>query len=137
MESSRGRHLGAHALPPAGLALQGLDRRTSSSTLAQFAPMRRASSFGSLDRQIAAAGHDDHTIADKWRDRELPPNITREITKLLSGEAVPETAVIGHYRFINSSVLVSAGRGFRLTLPRHTRAAFPCRQDERPGDAAS
>ena len=99
--------------------------------------MRRASSFGSLDRQIAASGHDDHTVADKWRDRELPPNITREIMKMLSGETVPETAVIGHYRFINSGVLVSAARGFRLSLPRHTRAAFPCRQDERPGDAAS
>jgi hypothetical protein len=79
--------------------------------------MRRASSFGSLDRQIAASGHDDHTVADKWRDRELPPNITREIMKMLSGETVPETAVMGHYRFINSSVLVSGGRGSRLSLP--------------------
>ena len=33
--------------------------------------------------------------------------------------------LIGHYRFINSSVLVSAGRGFKLSLPRHTRAALP------------
>ncbi len=54
VESSRGRHLGAHALPPAGLARQGLDRRSRSGSMAKFAASRRASL---RDNSFAAERH--------------------------------------------------------------------------------